>query len=163
VNGDCTPWRGDRTVSAIGPDDVEVIARHEQVPPVRGPGNELTELRRDACESGPIRIHDPDVVVRPDVARGPAIRRTRVDAIVPDRSDAMRLPSGDQVGYSTHMSVGILRSLDPPGLTRYPLILELWRVELNTIVRPSGDQSGPQSSAGSFVMSLGSEPSALTT
>ena len=55
------------------------------------------------------------------------------------------------------------RRFEPSGSMRYPRIWPPSRSELNTIVDPSGDQSGPQSLAGSLVMLRRSEPSAAAT
>ncbi len=53
--------------------------------------------------------------------------------------------------------------MGPVGIDRNPPIGRPSRLELNTIVRPSGDQSGPQSLPGSFVRFLAPVPSARTT
>ena len=83
-------------------------------------------------------------------------------ALVPPMN-AMRVPSGDQAGYSTYASVAIRRRWDPSGFMRKPPMGSPSRSELNTMVRPSGDQSGPQSFPGSLVRFLAPVPSAPTT
>ena len=75
--------------------------------------------------------------------------------------NAMRLPSGDQAGYSASISVSRRRWV-PSGLTTYS-----WgrrsRSELKAIIEPSGDQAGPQSFARFLVRFRCPEPSAFIT
>src|SRR5829696_2938114 len=78
--------------------------------------------------------------------------------------DTMLRPSGENDGYSTQSSMGSCRTWLPSGSTSQPDRRPLEpRSELKTIVEPSGDQSGPQSFAGSFVRFRRSEPPARAT
>ena len=78
--------------------------------------------------------------------------------------NAIRVPSGENDGYSTQR-VDVERGggSSHPGRRGSRGAAPPSRSELNAIVVPSGDQSGPQSFAGSLVMFRRSEPSARAT
>src|SRR6266542_1007564 len=76
---------------AIRADDVEP-RREDKVPPVRRPVDQHAHLEAEPVLVRPVRVHDPDRVIWPDVSAGAAVWSRPVGAVVSGRGEG-DLPS----------------------------------------------------------------------